>query len=787
MLAALGYYAGAKLGLALTFSPHPISVLWPPNSILLAALLLAPASSWWMILLAVFPVHLLAELQGGVPLVMVLCWFVSNASEALIGAAGVRILLKEPPAFDTMRNAGIFLLFAVLLAPFLSSFLDAAFVSFIGWGESGYWQLWRTRFFSNILATLTIVPVILTWVSIDAKALRTAGPVRIGESAVLLFGLLAVGVVVFDAHPVGVVPALLYLPLPFLLWAALRFGPAGSSAAFMIFAFLVIWGAGHGRGPFVTGNPVDNALSVQLFLAFVGTTLLVLVAGVQEARNSERRLRSSEERFATAFRFSPDAMVITRKSDGRLIDVNDRCLTMFDYRREDVVGRTVQELDLYLEPRDRERLLASTSEPGAVRDFDLAFRTRKGEVLNTIVKTEAVEMGGIPCLVTIIHDVTKLKRTEESLRRNDERFQHVLRATNDVVYDWDVVADSLWWNGNGDAYFGKMSENGPCTRARWAAALHPEDRERVTSRLDAMLKAGGGVSDTEYRLRRVDGNYAHVHGRGFVVRDASGRPLRMIGSLMDITDRKRAEDANQRLAHVSRLAVLGELTASIAHEINQPLGAILSNADAAEILLDSEVVPVDELRQIVKDIRKDDIRAGEVIRHMRSLTRRRNLSMQPFDLNRAIDDVIRLVNVDLGRHRVAVDAEFAPLPIVYGDQVHVQQVVLNLILNGVDAMADTPAARRRLRITTARCESGGVEVSVTDSGPGIAHDQAEDLFASFYTTKPDGVGLGLSIARSIVEAHGGAIWAETRPEGGARFSFVLPGQSARTGAGGAAA
>src|SRR5262249_11515403 len=411
----------------------------------------------------------------------------------------------------------------------------------------------------------------------------------------------------------------------------------------------------------------------------------------------------------------------------------------------------------------------------------------KGEVLNTIVKTEAVEMGGIPCLVTIIHDVTKLKRTEESLRRNDERFQHVLRATNDVVYDWDVVADSLWWNGNGDAYFGKMSENGPCTRARWAAALHPEDRERVTSRLDAMLKAGGGVSDTEYRLRRVDGNYAHVHGRGFVVRDASGRPLRMIGSLMDITDRKRAEDANQRLAHVSRLAGLGGLTASLAHEINQPAGAILSNADAAELLLDSEVVPVDELRQIVKDIRKDDIRAGEVIRHMRSLTRRRNLSMQPFDLNRAIDDVIRLVNVDLGRHRVAVDAEFAPLPIVYGDQVHVQQVVLNLILNGVDAMADTPAARRRLRITTARCESGGVEVSVTDSGPGIAHDQAEDLFASFYTTKPDGVGLGLSIARSIVEAHGGAIWAETRPEGGARFSFVLPGQSARTGAGGAAA
>ena len=139
LLVAAGYYAGAKLGLALTFSPHPISVLWPPNSILLAALLLAPVRWWWVLLLAVLPVHLLAELQGGVPLPMVLCWFVSNASEALIGASCVRALLKRPPVFDSVGNAGIFLLFAVFLAPFLSSFLDAAFVQWIGWGESDYW------------------------------------------------------------------------------------------------------------------------------------------------------------------------------------------------------------------------------------------------------------------------------------------------------------------------------------------------------------------------------------------------------------------------------------------------------------------------------------------------------------------------------------------------------------------------------------------------------------------------------------------------------------------------
>jgi PAS domain S-box-containing protein len=781
------YYLGAKVGLALTFHPHPISVLWPPNAILLAALLLAPFRWWPALILAAFPAHLLAELQDGVPAAMVLCWFVSNVSEALIGAFCVRWVLQGPLTFDSLRKVGMFIAFSAMLAPFISSFFDAAFVRLIGWGDSGYWQLWRTRFFSNILATLTIVPVIVTWATLRSGPIRAAAPGRLAEGIVLLAGLLAAGVVVFDADPVQAsVPALLYLPLPFLLWAALRFGPAGSSAAFMIVAFLVIWGAGHGRGPFITGAPLESALSVQMFLIFVGVSLLVLAAGVQESRDSERRLRSSEQRVAASeerYREVVEAQteLVTRYArDGTLTFVNPAYCRFFGKSREQLIGSSLLEQV----PESARATVLGFIEKLAVDQGPIVCERRVIAADGSVRWQQWVDYailasdGSVVEFQGIGRDITDLKAAAETLRASDERFQLVLRATNDVIYDWDIVADDLWWNQNGEAYFGKVSDNGPRDYAALADLLHPEDRKRVVSQLRALIDGGGQVCDAEYRLRRMDGTYAYINGRGFILRDDAGKPLRMIGSLRDVTDRKRVEEANQRLAHVSRLAVIGELTASIAHEINQPLGAILSNADAADILLGAKEVPLDELRLIIHDIRRDDLRAGEVIKHMRALLRRRELAVQPFDLNRAISDILHLVGADLARHHVAVETAFAQLPIVHGDQIHLQQVVLNLILNGIEAMEDTPVSRRRFGIGTERAATGGVEVTVWDSGPGIAPDCAEQLFESFFTTKPNGMGLGLSIARSIVEAHGGTIRAATRREGGASFSFVLPGQVA---------
>src|SRR5436305_8434805 len=160
---SLAYFLGAKIGFALTLRPHPVSVLWPPNSILLAALLLTPIRIWWLILLAAFPAHLAAQLQSGVPPTMILCWFISNSCEALIGAGCIRYFIDRPVRFDRLRNVGIFCLFAAFLGPFLSSFVHAAFVAANHWGADSYWQVWRIRFSSNVLAALTLAPLIVTW------------------------------------------------------------------------------------------------------------------------------------------------------------------------------------------------------------------------------------------------------------------------------------------------------------------------------------------------------------------------------------------------------------------------------------------------------------------------------------------------------------------------------------------------------------------------------------------------------------------------------------------------
>jgi len=248
--------------------------------------------------------------------------------------------------------------------------------------------------------------------------------------------------------------------------------------------------------------------------------------------------------------------------------------------------------------------------------------------------------------------------------------------------------------------------------------------------------------------------------------------------------RQRAELAVQQqlveLAHAGRLAVMGELTAAIAHEVNQPLGAILANVDAADMLLDSGTARLDDVRQILADVRKDDLRATEVIRRLRTLLAKHKPAHEPLDLNETTAEVARLLQAEARQRGVELVTELdRAAPTAMGDRVQIQQVLLNLIVNAMDAMAGTPAALRRVVVRTSRSAEGSVEIAVSDRGHGIPADHLPKLFQPYFTTKQRGMGLGLSIARSIIEAHDGRIWAESDGEQGATFRFTLPARGDR--------
>ena len=251
------------------------------------------------------------------------------------------------------------------------------------------------------------------------------------------------------------------------------------------------------------------------------------------------------------------------------------------------------------------------------------------------------------------------------------------------------------------------------------------------------------------------------------------------GLLLQRTRRHRAEAALQRnreeLAHVTRVSTVGELTTSVAHELNQPLGAILSNAEAAEMFLAAEPPALDEVRDILADIRKDDQRASEVIRRMRNLLRKHDLAPKSIEINEAVEEVLRLLSIDASARKVAMKFErTAGLPRIWCDPVHFQQVVLNLVLNGIEAMAGLPEEKRQVVVRTGPANNGTVKIAVADSGPGIPVDSVPKLFEPFFTTKKEGMGMGLSIARTIVEAHHGQIWAENNGGVGATFYFTVP-------------
>jgi len=373
-------------------------------------------------------------------------------------------------------------------------------------------------------------------------------------------------------------------------------------------------------------------------------------------------------------------------------------------------------------------------------------------------------------------EAVKAVQLSDELRESEERMTLAAEAAGFGVWMWTIATNRVWGSERWHRLFG-FEPGVEVGYEMVSQRIHPDDREWVES---AVRRASGDRGDfaVEYRVILPDGTQRWVSAQGRRYPDAQGRPARMMGAVIDITGRKKAELEIERqsneLAHVSRVSTMGQLASSLAHELNQPLGAILRNAEAGELFLQDPSPDLDELRSILADIRKDDQRAGEVIDRMRDFMKQRKAERRRLDLNLLVGDVATLVRPNVEKRRVRLALETDPaLPPVHGDRVQLQQVLLNLLLNAVDALDENPPARRLVTVRT-RPVGAMAEVAVSDTGQGISADKLLRVFEPFFTSKPNGLGMGLAISRNIIEAHRGRLWVENNEAGGATFTITLP-------------
>jgi PAS domain S-box-containing protein len=373
-------------------------------------------------------------------------------------------------------------------------------------------------------------------------------------------------------------------------------------------------------------------------------------------------------------------------------------------------------------------------------------------------------------------DVTTIMRAQEALRESERSSRSAIDGIAGLVAILAPNGEAETINRQCLEYFGRSLE----WLKNWGTsdAVHPEDLPRVVEHFKRAI-ASGNSYHIDQRLRRFDGEYRWFDTRGVPVRDDSGRIARWYVLLTDIEDRTRAlarlEQMQTDFAHINRVSMMGELAASLSHEITQPIASARNNARAAQNFMDMQPPDLSEVREALSCVVGDTDRAGDIVDRIRDHIKKTPPRKGQFDLNEAINEVLLLARSAITDNEISVRTRFAEGPLfAHGDRIQLQQVVLNLVLNAVEAMASVEARTRLLLISTEQNRADEVLVAIRDSGPGIEPDHLERVFEAFYTTKSNGVGMGLSICRSIISAQGGRLWAETKKPRGAVFLFTLP-------------
>jgi PAS domain S-box-containing protein len=515
-------------------------------------------------------------------------------------------------------------------------------------------------------------------------------------------------------------------------------------------------------------SPVIALLTCLLSLAAIGVTAFLVV----QSQSIERVLREQ----AGLLDLTHDS-VFVRDMNDVIIFWNRGAEELYEWKKEEAVGKISHQLMRTIFPMPLEEITAELLRTG--RWEGELVHTKKDGTQAIVASRWSMQRdarGRPRATLETNNDITERKQAENALRRSEAYLTEAQRLSRTGSFGWKVSSGDILWSEETFRIFGYEPTIKPSLDLV-AQRTHPADIAGVRQLLDTASREGKDW-EFEHRILMPDGSVKSVHVVARAVTDESGS-VEFVGAIMDVSAAKRAEQelrrAQSELAHISRVTTLGELTASIAHEVNQPLAGVVTNAEAALRWLAAEPSNLDQARQALGHIVRDGMRAGDVIHRIRALIKKAPPRMAQVDVNEIVLDVITLTRSELLKQGVSLETRLATgLPPVEGDRVQLQQVILNLVLNAVEAMSGIEEGAREMLISTRREASNGVLVSIQDLGPGLDPQSVDHLFEAFYTTKPDGLGMGLAICRSIIRAHGGRLWATANEPRGAVFQFILP-------------
>src|ERR1700738_1702312 len=534
-----------------------------------------------------------------------------------------------------------------------------------------------------------------------------------------------------------------------------------------------------------------------------GAEFVGAVMDVSDRKRAEEELRRSEALAEQRFRLVVDttpAMINSCRPDGYLDYVNKGWLDYFGFSLETALDRAdvmkmspPSKADMYgsewqpvIHPEDLPgftdhwKSMLVSGKPGErearVRRFDGVYRWHLFRAVPLCDET------GKPVKwYSSAFDIEDRKRAEEALRRSEGYLLEAQRLTRTGSWAWNVATrQSVYWSQENYRLFGFDPEGGIPSDEAFYRRIHPEDQDRVRREVFLERPDEGSHFDVDFRIVLPGGAIKYVRSTGHPVHNISGDLLEYVGTSIDVTERKRADEERERLrqlqadlAHLSRVTTMGELTASLAHEIKQPITAAVTNAKTCLRWLSRDEPDVSEAGEAASRIVKDVTRAADIIGRNGSLFKKGALQRELVDVNELIREMIVLLRSEANRYSISIRTELAQdLPKVMADRVQLQQVFMTLMLNGIDAMKETSGGSE-LTIKS-EADHGHLLISVSDTGAGLRPEQADQIFRTFFTTKDQGIGMGLPISRSIIESHGGRLWADANSARGATFQFTLP-------------